>query len=131
MSEVDQSESTSTELARERSREAASRTLMAWIRTSLSLLGFGFGLSRILHYLAQSHLVGAHDLDPTHSARIFGASFVLLGTFGLIAAIIQHWCTLRKIKQEDYKYTPSFPITELVALLLVLIGCYASIAVFW
>jgi uncharacterized membrane protein YidH (DUF202 family) len=34
-----------TELARERTREAADRTLMAWIRTSLSLIGFGFGIA--------------------------------------------------------------------------------------
>jgi uncharacterized membrane protein YidH (DUF202 family) len=33
----------STELARERSREAADRTLMAWIRTALGLIGFGVG----------------------------------------------------------------------------------------
>ena len=35
-----------TELARERDREAADRTLMAWIRTSLSLIGFGFGIAK-------------------------------------------------------------------------------------
>ena len=35
-----------TELARERTRQAADRTLMAWIRTSLSLIGFGFGIAK-------------------------------------------------------------------------------------
>jgi uncharacterized membrane protein YidH (DUF202 family) len=35
----------SSELARERTRQAADRTLMAWIRTSLSLIGFGFGIA--------------------------------------------------------------------------------------
>jgi hypothetical protein len=33
----------STEFARERSREAADRTLMACIRTALALIGFGVG----------------------------------------------------------------------------------------
>ena len=33
------------ELARERSREAAHRTLMAWVRTTLSLIGFGFAIA--------------------------------------------------------------------------------------
>ena len=36
------------ELARERNRVAAERTLMAWIRTSLSLISFGFGLDKII-----------------------------------------------------------------------------------
>ena len=35
---------TATELTKERNRLAADRTLMAWIRTSLSLIGFGFGI---------------------------------------------------------------------------------------
>ena len=37
----------STQLARERNSAAADRTLMAWIRTSLSLIGFGFGIGII------------------------------------------------------------------------------------
>ncbi|MFM7169470.1 MAG: YidH family protein, partial [Cyanobium sp.] len=36
------------ELAKERNREAAERTLMAWIRTSLSLISFGFGVDKII-----------------------------------------------------------------------------------
>ena len=40
-----------TELARVRTREAADRTLMAWIRTSLSLIGFGFTANKVLGVL--------------------------------------------------------------------------------
>src|SRR5579863_1740796 len=39
------------ELARERNREASERTLMAWIRTALSLIGFGFGIGKLETYL--------------------------------------------------------------------------------
>ncbi len=34
--------SIANELARDRNRAAADRTLMAWIRTALSLIAFGF-----------------------------------------------------------------------------------------
>ena len=36
------------ELARQRNRDAAERTLMAWIRTALALISFGFGLDKII-----------------------------------------------------------------------------------
>jgi putative membrane protein len=35
---------TTNELACERNRPAADRTLMAWLRTALAMIGFGFGL---------------------------------------------------------------------------------------
>ena len=39
--------SLANELARERNREAADRTLLAWIRTSLAMISFGFGIERL------------------------------------------------------------------------------------
>lgn len=112
----------SIELARERSHEAASRTLMAWIRTALSLIGFGFGVDRMIHFMAGQ---GADKAtNPVAEGRFFGMSFVLLGTFGLLAAVFQHWHVLIRIKRADYVYHPPWPITEIVAALLLLIGFY-------
>jgi putative membrane protein len=45
-----------TELAKERNRAAEERTLMAWIRTSLSLIGFGVGVERIVAAIYQCFL---------------------------------------------------------------------------
>ena len=53
----------STELARERSREAADRTLMAWIRTALALVGFG-----VSKFYGYSTTPGCRSgLDPVRS----------------------------------------------------------------
>jgi putative membrane protein len=78
----------STELASERSREAADRTLMAWIRTALALIGFGFGVGKFYGYL---HDAGLHErLALIRSTLSFGASFIVPGTLGLLAAVVQH-----------------------------------------
>ena len=52
----------STQLARERNREAADRTLMAWIWTALSLIGFGFGIDMISKGLEGTALGEAPNL---------------------------------------------------------------------
>ena len=48
--------SVTNELAKERNREAAERTFMAWIHTSISLIGFGFGIDAIVEALNQAPL---------------------------------------------------------------------------
>jgi hypothetical protein len=76
MSDTSSGRSTATELTMERNRLAADRTLMAWIRTSLSLIGFGFGIGKVYDYLKSG---GVHDsVDPVRSTLIFGGSFIVL-----------------------------------------------------
>ena len=44
------------ELGKKRNRAAVERTLMAWIRTALSLIGFGFGIGKLAAYLEAAGL---------------------------------------------------------------------------
>jgi len=118
----------STELARERNRAAADRTLLAWIRTSLSLIGFGFGIGKLYDYLQTA---GLHEaLDPIHSTLVFGAGFIFLGILALFAAILQHGRILASIRQREFVYEPPWPLGLVTAVLLLIIGVFALIAVF-
>jgi putative membrane protein len=114
---------TSTELARERSREAAERTLMAWIRTALALIGFGFTVAKFYGYLEKAHL--RQTLDPIHSHLLIGGSFIALGIFSLIAAIVQHRQVLLRIEREQYIYTESRSLPMVTSIILVVIGLFA------
>jgi len=125
---VSTSTNTNTELARERSREAADRTLLAWIRTALSLIGFGFGIGKFYDYMQTAGI--QRELDPIRSTLIFGASFIVLGVFGLAAAVIQHARLLRRLEKVEYAYAPPLPLGMIMAILLLLIGVFGLVAVF-
>jgi putative membrane protein len=117
------------ELAKERNREAAERTLMAWIRTALSLIGFGFGIGKLATYLEASGLRPHHD--PAHTSLIFGTSFIVVGILGLMAAVIQHVRILKRLSQPDFAYNAMRPIAMTAAALLLLIGVFGLFAILW
>jgi putative membrane protein len=127
MADTPSATDTSTELARERNREAADRTLMAWIRTALALIGFGFGIGKFYDYLETAHL--HKTLDPIRSTLLLGGSFIALGILALLAAVIQHNRILNRLGHKDFAYTAMRPITMTVAILLLLIGAFAFVGV--
>jgi putative membrane protein len=128
MNEQPQKKNLSNELARERSREAADRTLMAWVRTVLSLIGFGFAIASFRDILLETGLVRTPS-EHMNLALVFGLSFIGLGVLGLLGATIQHWRILQHIKQDDFEYTGFRPLVFIMAILLMLIGLFAFIAV--
>jgi putative membrane protein len=117
------------ELAKERNREAAERTLMAWIRTALSLIAFGFGIGKLAAFMdaAGFHTAGI----PAHTSLIFGTSFIVVGIFGLLAATVQHARILKRLSQPDFAYNAMRPIAMTVAVMLMLIGVFGLFAILW
>ncbi len=59
-----------TEFAKFRTRQAADRTLMAWIRTSLSLISFGFGIPTIVEAIGNTQL--GQERNPEWLSVIIG-----------------------------------------------------------
>ena len=117
----------SNELAKERNRAAADRTLMAWIRTSLSLIGFGFGIEVLTEGLERTALGNAPNLAT--NARILGLSFISVALFAVIVAMAQYRQELKKLEVGGYRYKPLFPLGLLVAATLCLIGIFAGISI--
>jgi putative membrane protein len=125
-SDNDPATSVANELARERNREAADRTLLAWIRTSLAMISLGFGIER----LGQAALSFDGKLAGFASLKtqIFGASLIVLGMAATLAGMWEHRHMLTAIGSDDYRYADRPPIARYMGWGLVLVGAAALAA---
>jgi len=109
-----------TVLSKKRTREAADRTLMAWIRRSLSFIAFGFGIAAIAPILEET---------AAEYARILGVSFVAVALFAVVVAMVQYRQELKIIEAGDYRQNPSLPLGIISAVALCLIGIFAVVGI--
>ena len=104
-------------LAIDRTRMGADRTLMAWVRTALSMIGFGFTIYKFLQALQAQSTVPA--VVP-NAPRNVGLTLIGMGTAALIVACAQYRRHLKTLGTD-----PTFKLLDLtltVAVLLVLVG---------
>ena len=120
---TDRDQSLTNELARERNREAADRTLLAWIRTSLAMISLGFGIERLgqAALAFDGRLAGFSPLKT----RLFGASLIALGVAATLAGMWEHKRVLEAVSQDDYRYTDRPPIARYMGVALIVVGLAA------
>jgi putative membrane protein len=75
---------------------AADRTLMAWIRTALSMLSFGFTIYKFLGTIAEQG-----GVPPPHSPRQVGLFLAALGTACMVFGTISYWMTLKDLQAAE------------------------------
>ena len=106
-----------------RVRFAAERTLLAWIRTGLAMMGFGFVLARFGLFLREIALV-EHDRPP-HSPGLslwIGTALVLLGVAVTLLAAVQHWHVIQRLNRGAAYQAPRWSLGLVVAVLLAVLG---------
>lgn len=106
---------------------AAERTLLAWNRTSLTLMAFGFVIERfglVVHALLPRH---AETLQRGLSFWI-GLTFILLGSLASAAAIAQYRTILRSLNPKEipqgYQVNLGVGMSLAVALLGIALTIY-------
>ena len=102
---------------------AAERTLLAWVRTGLAMMGFGFVVARFGLFLRE--LAAVRDVSPQHGSGLslwVGTTLVILGVAVNVAAAVKHWRTVRRLERgQPLRFRP-WSLGMVVAFLLGLLG---------
>ncbi len=91
---------------------------MAWVRTSLSMIGFGFSIYKFFQYLPEEIATG--NIRRPQAPRTLGLTLIALGTLGLAAAAWQPRRFLHEIGATQSRHI--YSISFVVAMLVILIG---------
>lgn len=116
------------ELAKERNRAAAERTLTAWIQSCLTLIGFGVAFDQIFGAVQRT----LPNLDSTLNRNFtsaIGLGAIALGLVLLTLTVAEYPIKLRAIEQENYLYKPIYPSITIIIISVLLFGCVALVAV--
>ena len=102
---------------------AAERTLLAWIRTGLAMMGFGFVVARFGLFLRElSASRGDSFVGPPHGSLWFGTALVLMGVMVNLLAALQHTRFVRRLRMGTWSPHHTSRSGIAVAIVLALAG---------
>ncbi len=108
---------------------AAERTLLAWIRTGLALMGFGFVVARFGLFLRELEASNtAATVRPPHSSLWFGTALVLFGVIVNILAAVQHTRLVHRLRKGTW--SPDQASRSGIALAIALSIAGVSVALY-
>jgi uncharacterized membrane protein YidH (DUF202 family) len=117
-------------LAKARNRRvhmANERTFLAWIRTSIGIMAFGFVVERFALFLRQAALFFGRDVSVPSGgySSFFGIVLIALGALMGFLAFIRYKKVEREIDENTYQ--PSLLLDVLLTLSILVIGIFLII----
>ena len=119
---------------------ANERTFLAWIRTSIGIMAFGFVVEkfaifvrRVSLFLKEAESTGGHALagtarthppSPEYSS-IFGICFIVLGALMGVLAFVRYKRVEKQIDADTYH--PSLILDIMLVLAIIVIGIFLAV----
>src|SRR3954468_8773564 len=102
---------------------AAERTLLAWVRTGVALMGFGFVVARFGLFLREIAAAGDKNVAPHTGLSLYvGVALVALGVLVNMAAGIKYRRTLSRLRRGDSIASGPLSLEVILAGVLALLG---------
>jgi putative membrane protein len=115
---------------------AAERTLLAWLRTGLTIIALGFVVARFGLFLqllsAQSQPGSAQPQAHSGSSAALGVTFVVVGAIAILIATVQHHRFVATLPLADlpasYNRIFAVALSAVIGVLGLLLSAYLSIS---
>lgn len=102
---------------------AADRTLLAWVRTGLAMMGFGFVVARFGVFLREVATVQDVPVRPgSLLSSWIGGGLVVLGVVVNVIAAVQHVRLLGRLRRGEPYHPTAWSLGVIVTLLLAGVG---------
>ncbi|QEC69343.1 DUF202 domain-containing protein [Panacibacter ginsenosidivorans] len=107
---------------------ANERTFLAWIRTSIGIMAFGFVVVKFSLFIKQIALLLQKDaiIPQRGYSAVIGILLVIVGAVVLLFSFIRYKRTERQLANESYRSSPAlvFLLTIIILIISILLILY-------
>lgn len=121
-----------SKIDRQREHQANERTFLAWLRTSIALIGFGLTISRFGVFLHELELKLDSQDKITHSvisSQTISVSLVVVGILVIILAVWRYNQVFQQIEQANYQ--PNRLMVWITGSVVIILGLLSLPFLLW